>query len=187
MKVKQCLVGLTAAAVFAAQSASANPVDTSPVVLTDSEMDFITAGAIEVKVLAGAAALGEITLTATRTDAITESSETLELGFAIGSGYACCGPETYTDVIADGNADGDIVIVNRRNIEVRTPVSSREQGFVVVGSMDVPEGATAKQIRRMTKELRREMHRFARKHRRIHRLEFRRTLRQARRELRAQL
>lgn len=126
--------------VFAEPSASRT---TEPLQLTDEQMDAITSGSLIIGVTATALALGEPTVTNTKTATTVRSiplpsGGLIEIGLGRGQAYACCGPDTFANVTSTYLADGNIVIARQSNTSVKTPVFSSAQGTIRVVSITLP-------------------------------------------------
>jgi hypothetical protein len=123
-----------------------------PISLTEYQMDHVTAGIVEVSVLAEALALGEVAIVDTDTFTFAQATRYVEVGFGRGSAFACCGPDTYTDVVTNASADGDIVIVRDGSVEIRTPQFSAEKGWISIVSVELPGNLSEKQTNRVLRK-----------------------------------
>jgi hypothetical protein len=109
-------------------------------VLTDSQLDSVTAGSVWVGVDALAAAEGSLALTYTETStlAFRPGKGVVSIGRGSGTAYACCGTETYAAVHTAGGGDGDILIVRSQSVQISRPNDSLAKGRIIVVSVDPP-------------------------------------------------
>jgi hypothetical protein len=100
----------------------------SPKVLTDAQMDGVTAGAIRVDAVAFAQALGDIALTRTRTHTLTGPlHRRFEFGvaFAEGVAFACCSRTSEVVVASGTSSTGHVVYSKDYTYEFRGAIAGR--------------------------------------------------------------
>jgi hypothetical protein len=109
-------------------------------VLTDSQLDSVTAGSVWVGVDALAAAPGSLALTYTDTStlAFSPGAGVVSIGRGSGTAYACCGTETDAAVFTSGGGDGDIRIVRSQSVQISRSNDSLAKGRIIVVSVDLP-------------------------------------------------
>jgi len=126
--------------VFLSPNGWAEPIDANkPILLTEVQMDNITAGRIDISVTALATALGPNTLADTDTYTSVLKLGDVEIGFGIGKAFACCGPDSDTAVLIESSADGRFVFTSRQGFVNDTGQSSYSEGAIFVISTDSPE------------------------------------------------
>lgn len=133
------LCGLALSAV--ASVARAEPVGNSakgPLLLTESQMDAVSAGALYVLSQAEATALGQGGLAYTNTETHTSIGPSVEIGFGHAKAIACCGASATADVSLEGAADGAIVKEVNKRVVVRTPFYTIALGWIVIVSINPP-------------------------------------------------
>ena len=130
-----------AAAVVLVMTTSAGVADEATV-LTDLELDAVTAAGVLAEVNSLASAFGDRTRTLTDADtfAVTGKSFDLGVGLTIGHGYGCCGEEA--DVVVGSAVDGVGQIVRRgtRNVKYDDGHSAQglAAGYVIAVSLKQP-------------------------------------------------
>jgi len=116
------------------------PADTNkPIILTDIQMDTITAGRLKLSVTALASALGPNTAADTDTHISVFKRDDVEIGYGVGKAFACCGPDSDTAVLTEGSADGRIVFTRKSGFVNDTPQSSYTEGTISILSTNNPE------------------------------------------------
>ena len=130
-----------AAAIVLGMTTSAGLADEAKV-LSDRELDSVTAAGVFVDVNSLAAASGDRTRTFTDADTFTIAGKSFDLGvgFTLGKALACCGEEAAVEVDSAVLGVGDIVqgakqAVKNDNGHLALGVSA---GFVVAVSYDDP-------------------------------------------------
>jgi hypothetical protein len=143
LKIALSSLALLSALTSMASAEPAKSMASSPMVLTESQMDSVTAGTVIVSVQATAIALGEPAITQTLTDTKVWGSRNgrIEIGTGYGQAYACCGPNTYANVTTSAYADGRTVIILNNSTRIRTPNDTFASARVVVISINRPSGS----------------------------------------------
>jgi len=131
------------ALVFSALASTAlagSPSDDTkgPVILTESEMDTVTASALFVFAESLASTVGTGGLTYAETQTRSVSGQYVEMGFGRAEALACCGAGTTVGVSLEGAADGLIVRKISSVRIIRTPWYSLAIGWIVVISINPP-------------------------------------------------
>jgi hypothetical protein len=127
--------------VLAALSAAAGTAQAQPIALSTQDMDAVTAGAVEVDVVSGAAASGAFNHTRTHGAAVAASVQgadpaiAAQVGAAGGTAFAVAAGEnasTATSVSTSGSADGTFVVSSSTNWTLAGPGGQLSGGFTWV-------------------------------------------------------
>jgi hypothetical protein len=99
-----------------------------PTVLTESEMDEVTASGIGIEARAFAQASGDHVLAHTRSDALvsTINAREIGIGFAEGLAFACCSRQSDVAVGSSVSTTGEIVLRKTYVVEFRGAIVERE-------------------------------------------------------------
>ncbi len=126
--------------VFLSPCGWAEPADTNkPIILTEIQMDAVTAGRLSLSVTALASVLGPRTVADTDTHTSVFKRGDVEIGYGVGKAFACCGADSATAVLTEGSADGRIVFTRKSGFVYDTPQSSYSEGTISVLSTNSPE------------------------------------------------
>ncbi len=126
--------------IFLSPNIWAERVDTNkPIILTDVQMDNVTAGRLNLSVTALAFALGSNTVADTDTHTSVFDLGDVEIGFGVGRAFACCGSDSDTAVLIESSADGRFVFTSRQGFVANTAQSSYTMGMIFVLSTNNPE------------------------------------------------
>ena len=130
---------MAAVAAMVMIGAAAVPAKAGPQQLNRLQLDSVSAGRVVVTAEATAGAIGDSTYTSTQTYTATKKpNDVVELGFARGKAYACCGPLTDANVVTDSYADGAIVAGHRNSIKTSNPMFTKAHGNEVIVSVNPP-------------------------------------------------
>lgn len=136
-RAKVSILAALAAVVMA--GATSLPAKAGPQRLNSGQLDAVSAGQVIVTAEATAVAVGDSTNTSTQTYTATKKpNDVVELGFARGKAYACCGPLTDANVVTDSYADGAIVAGHRNNTKTSNPMFTKAHGNEVIVSVNPP-------------------------------------------------
>ena len=145
-----------AAAVVLGMATSA--VADEPTVLSDQELDSITAAGVLIDVDSVAAALGDFAHTRTDANTLVFSGEDLDLGVGItvGQALACCGEDANVGVGSEVLGIGDIVHGTTHHVkhEGRRLAYGLSVGFVLAASFENHSATVRDEHLAMLKELR---------------------------------
>jgi hypothetical protein len=134
-------VNWAAAAVVLGMTTSASLAD-EPTVLSDLQLDAVTAAGVLADVNSFATGFGNrvLPLTDAETFAVTGKSYDLAVGLTLGHAYACCGEEADVDVGSTASGVGDIVRRGTRTLKADDGISAEglSAGYVVALSFKEP-------------------------------------------------
>jgi hypothetical protein len=129
-----------------------------PMVLSDYELDAITAAGILIDVNSLATALGDFAHTRTDADTLAFNGENLDLGvgFTIGQALACCGEDADVEVGSAVLGVGDIVHGTTHHVkhDGRRLAYGLSVGFVLAMAVENPPATVRDAHLAMLKELR---------------------------------
>jgi hypothetical protein len=149
-------VNWAAAAVVLGMTTSA--VADEPMVLSDYELDSITAAGVLLDVNSVAAALGDFANTRTDANTLVFNGEDLDLGvgITIGQALACCGEDANVGIGSEVLGIGDIVHGTTHHVrhEGRRLAYGLAVGLVVAGSFESDSAMARDAHVAMLKELR---------------------------------
>ncbi len=116
-----------------------------PMLLTDTQMDHVTAGFVAVDVNAAAASFGPGSQTFTNTGASTRSFHTpngwqIDLGVGHGTAIACCGTYNDTTVNTSAAVAGDKTFIYENHSESRSAFHSASRGRILAIAVTAPSG-----------------------------------------------
>jgi hypothetical protein len=127
--------------VVLAMTTSASLAD-EPTVLSDLELDAVTAAGVFVDVNSFVAGIGNRTRTLTDADtfAVTGERYDLGVGLTLGHAYACCGEDADVEVGSTASGVGDIVRRGTRTFKADDGVSAEglSAGYVIALSFKEP-------------------------------------------------
>lgn len=140
--MKTVILVCTVVACMASGARAESEITSEPIRLTESQMDSVTAGRLDLSVTALATALGPNSIADTDTNVTVFKRGRVEIGFGIGKAFACCGPDSETAVLTEGSADGRIVFIRKRVFVNDTPQFSQTVGTILIVSVNKPEDLT---------------------------------------------
>jgi hypothetical protein len=134
-------VNWAAAAVVLGMTTSPSLAD-EPMVLSDQQLDAVTAAGVLVDVDSFATAFGDRIFPLTKSDtfAVKEKGYDLAVGLTLGHAYACCGEKADVDVGSTASGVGDIVRRGTRTLKADDGISAEglSAGYVVALSFKEP-------------------------------------------------
>ncbi|MEE9354454.1 MAG: hypothetical protein V3U75_02590 [Methylococcaceae bacterium] len=138
MQAKNSLSIVLVASLFAL-----NVTQAEPMILSNAQMDTVTAGALNVIATANAFSLGQpaITQTYTGTQAIRYSKDgwTLEVGFGVASAAACCGAPSVVNANTFAAANGNYVRINQNAQATSSPYVKYSTSATSIVSITRPD------------------------------------------------